>query len=257
MLLVAASCRVRSNCGQVPAPPYDLNVATRTSTAKNSIAKSLLTMRHHPPNEDNPVAQISRLSPQSLHKEYERWCEGSREHPSQTASGAYFTPPRTNLKSSGVLPNKAVMLAMPSFVNSRRLLGFTEKSWVEDLKTKHVKRPGCMSKLHLKARILAATRCRSTQMVLLHMRTPFPRWRAAFPRACPSGTSNCKVWSLHGHALNLVNVFRGVKGSANMFLTTLLRTFQLLRKGLPRIVKLRMAACIDGSTARSDGCDLR
>jgi hypothetical protein len=42
-----------------------------------------------------------------------------------------------------------------------------------------------------------------------------------------------------------------------MFLTTLLRTFQLLRKGLPRIVKLRMAACIDGTTARSDGCDLR
>jgi len=140
------------------------------------------------------------------------------------------------------------MLAMPSFVSSRRVLGFTEQGWVEDLNTKHVlfhaelaafegKNPSDHT-LSINADG-AASHAHTTPKVAGRVPKGMLEWHQqlqglVFTRACAQCSQ--RIWWCE----------RKCKYVSH-------RTFQLLRKGLPRIVKLRMAACIDGSTARRDG----
>ena len=238
-------------------PSHDLNVATRTSTAKNWIAKSLTNMRHNLPNADSPDSQISKLSPQSLHAEYERWCAGAREYPIDVNSfrGLFYTIKamldivmRTSKQGS-----TQCWLCSLFIEFTKSAVGFSEKGWVKDLQTKH-------SLFHVEETRLyeqdafdgkdpgGQTLSINADGAASHAHT-LPKVAGRVPKSMPEWHQKLQGLVVHGRALFFFNLFHGVRGGADMFLTTLLRTFQLLGTSRPRVVKLRIDGGSEGWNA--------
>ena len=194
----------------MPAPPHDLNVATRTSTAKNWIAKSFLNMRHNPPNADNPVTQISRLSPQSLHKEYERWCDGAREHPidENCFRGIFYTTKAQLQIVMRTSKQGSTQCWLCSLFGEfkKTAVGFAEKAWVEDLKTKHALFHAEETRLYEQDAFEGKdpgghTLSINADGAASHAHT-IPKVAGRVPKSMPEWHQKLQGLVVHGHALN-------------------------------------------------------
>ena len=208
-------------------------------------------MRH------NPVTQISRLSPQSLHKEYERWCDGAREHPidENCFRGIFYTTKALLQIVMRTSKQGSTQCWLCSLFGEfkKTAVGFAEKAWVEDLKTKHALFHAEETRLYEQDAFEGKdpgghTLSINADGAASHAHT-IPKVAGRVPKSMPEWHQKLQGLVVHGHALNLFNIFHGVKGGANMFLTALLRTFQLLGKGLPHIVKLRIDGGSEGWNA--------
>ena len=227
-------------------------IGTATDTAKQWILNWFLLASHNPPNVNNPKASVPKIFPRSLYEQYVCWCQRSRDDPiiEDGFRGCVYVVKsdidvvtRQSKKGSTECAVCSVLKRAES-----NAISFTAKTNIRKLQTLEQEFHNTEVSFYIQQIAAAKDDPDNIQSITMdgadQSSHDIPKVKGRTPKDLSAWPQKIQGVLVHGQMLSFYCLPVFVRGGANMACTTLLRTYQLMKKGPPPLNYLKVDGTI-------------